>query len=196
MWILMPNFEIEINSPDSSITRVYHRLAGWDGQWYFHIAKFGYVCKSLPQFNNPNICNVGFFPFVPFASHLIAQTGVPLFLAVSLISQIFWVGTISILIYFLHLITGRIQYVGSILIVVFVISFPGTFYYLTPYSESALTFFLLCSAVLSWRINENPKWTLSILLIVVCFLSSLVKATGIIAILFSLDVKIHIVLYL
>ena len=41
MWITIPDFAERLNDMASSLERVFTRLNGWDGQWYFHIAHEG-----------------------------------------------------------------------------------------------------------------------------------------------------------
>jgi hypothetical protein len=73
MWITIPDFDKGINDLDSALTRIYYRLNGWDGQWYYHIAANGYQCTSIPESNNPHACNVAFFPLVPMLGSMLGN---------------------------------------------------------------------------------------------------------------------------
>ena len=84
MWITIPDYDIGINDPDSALTRIYYRLNGWDGQWYYHIAAWGYHCDSIPESNNPSVCNVAFFPLVPMLGKALSLIGIDLVYALPL----------------------------------------------------------------------------------------------------------------
>ena len=98
MWIIPENYEIEINDASSPLTRVYNRLLGWDGHWYYHIAANGYQCPNgIPSFNNPHKCNFGFFPFSPAAGKFLSHTGLELTYALPMASQLAWLASLIII---------------------------------------------------------------------------------------------------
>jgi len=106
MWITIPDFDKGINDPDSALTRIYYRLNGWDGQWYYHIAANGYQCDSIPETNNPHVCNVAFFPLVPMLGSLLGLTGIDLVYALPLVSQLFYLSSILLLLFFIVVLTS------------------------------------------------------------------------------------------
>ena len=176
MWITVDNFDVEINAPDSAFTRVFNRLLGWDGQWYYHIAENGYICPELPEFNNPFKCNVGFFPLVPALGHIIQLTGIDLIYALPLVSMLAWLGTL----FFLFRLLENLPLSNRLLYLVLATSYPGLLYAFTPYSELLLTFFLVATIYFSRQLLLTPKLSTLGILCLICVLASLTKATGLI----------------
>ena len=179
MWITVPDFAERLNDPERFLERVYTRLNGWDGQWYYHIADNGYQCPGIPESNNPFLCNVSFFPLLPALGALLSGLGFDLVYALPLVSQGSWLASILLILFFIRSITPLQPL--HVLIVLSLISYPGSLYGFTSYSESVFTLLvLLISAVSYWQLN-NPRTILLWVLAVACFLISLAKATGVIA---------------
>jgi len=178
MWITIPDFAERLNNMDSSLERIFTRLNGWDGQWYFHIAKNGYQCPVMPTSNNPNICNVSFFPLVPVLGALVSQLGVDLVYAMPLVSQIAWFSTIMLLLFFVRSVMS-LQLLHMLIILVFV-SYPGSVYGFISYSESLLTFLMLSVTVVAYRYLSEPRAGLLWLLAFLGALSCLTKVSGVV----------------
>ena len=159
MWITIPDFDKGINDPDSALTRIYYRLNGWDGQWYYHIAANGYQCDSIPESNNPHACNVAFFPLVPMLGSLLGLTGIDLVYALPLVSQLFFFSSILLLLFFIRSI-GPIRPIHIAPVLLFM-AYPGSLYQFTPYSEASLTFLIIALFTLSyWQLRKPTigKW--------------------------------------
>ena len=179
MWITIPDFDKGINDPDSALTRIYYRLNGWDGQWYYHIAANGYQCDSIPESNNPHACNVAFFPLVPMLGSLLGLTGIDLVYALPLVSQLFFFSSILLLLFFIRSI-GPIRPIHIAPVLLFM-AYPGSLYQLTPYSEASLTFLIIALFTLSyWQLRKPTigKWCL---LVIAGFMICLTKANGLMA---------------
>ena len=176
MWITVPDFADRLNDPNSFLERVYTRLNGWDGQWYFHIAQNGYQCPGVPESNNPNICNVAFFPVLPALGALIGKLGIDLVYAIPLVSQLAWLATILLVLFFVRSVTP-IQPL-HILIVLVLVTYPGSVYGFVSYTEALLTFLtLLITSVSYWYLNR-PRTILLWVLAIACFLICLTKVSG------------------
>jgi hypothetical protein len=179
MWITIPDFDKGINDPDSAFARIYYRLNGWDGQWYYHIAANGYQCDSIPESNNPHICNIAFFPLVPMLGSMLGLTGINLVYALPLVSQLFYFASILLLLFFIRSI-GELRPVHLVPVLLFM-AYPGSLYYFTPYSESSLSFLIIALFTLSyWQLRQptNGKWCL---LAIAGFMICLTKANGLMA---------------
>jgi hypothetical protein len=175
--ITIPDFAKGINDADSPLVRLFYRLNGWDGQWYHHIAAYGYQCSAVPKANDPQVCNVAFFPLVPLLGRLLSLAGIDLVFALPLVSQAFYLGSIMLL---LHLARGAGPFRPIDLApVLLLMSYPGALYFFTPYSESALSFLAIAAFVAARAFLRSPglgRWTL---LSLVCALASLSKVTGV-----------------
>ncbi len=183
MWITIPDYAQRLNDPTDLFERVFTRLNGWDGHWYHHIAQNGYQCPGIPESNNPYSCNVSFFPLVPgLGAGLgagLGYLGIDLVYALPLISQLCWFATILLILFLLRSITS-IQ-AHHILLVVLLVSYPGAFYGFTPYAETSFCFLLVAITALSyWHLN-SPRSVTLVMLAIACFMVSLSKASGIIA---------------
>jgi len=177
MWITVPDFANRLNDPGSVLERVFTRLNGWDGQWYFHIAQNGYQCPGIPESNNPNICNVAFFPAVPILGALMSKLGIDLLYAIPLVSQIAWLATILLVLFFVRSVIP-IQPL-HILIVAVLVTYPGSVYGFVSYTEALLTFLtLLITTVSYWYLNR-PRQILLWVLASACFLVCLTKVSGV-----------------
>jgi hypothetical protein len=179
MWITIPDFDKGINDPDSALTRIYYRLNGWDGQWYYHIAANGYQCDGIPESNNPHTCNIAFFPLVPMLGSALSLTGIDLVYALPLVSQLFYFSSILLLLFFIRSI-GVMRPVHLVPVLLFM-GYPGSLYYFTPYSESSLTFFIIALFTLSyWQLRQPTigKWCL---LAIAGLMICLTKANGLMA---------------
>lgn len=179
MWITIPDFDKGINDPDSALTRIYYRLNGWDGQWYYHIAANGYQCDSIPESNNPHACNVAFFPLVPMLGSLLGLAGIDLVYALPLVSQLFYLSSILLLLFFIRSI-GAMRPIHFAPVLLFM-AYPGSLYQFTPYSESSLTFLIIALFTLSyWQLRKPTigKWCL---LVIAGFMICLTKANGLMA---------------
>ena len=179
MWITIPEFDMGINDPDSALTRIYYRLNGWDGQWYYHIAANGYQCESIPESNNPHSCNIAFFPLVPMLGSMLGLTGMDLVYALPLVSQLFYLSSILLLLFFIRSI-GEMRPIHLVPVLLFM-GYPGSLYYFTPYSESSLTFLIIALFTLSyWQLRQPTlgKWCL---LAIAGFMICLTKANGLMA---------------
>lgn len=175
-WITIPGYEARLVDPTSVMERAYARLNGWDGQWYFHIAHNGYHCPEIPERNDPNQCNVGFFPMLPLMGSLLHRAGVDLFYALPIVSQAAWLGSVLLLLLVARSFTV-IRPVHLLLVMAFM-SYPGSLYAFTSYAESMLTFCsLLVFALSAWYLRK-PRKALLIALSVVCALGALTKATA------------------
>ena len=178
-WTTIPDFQAQITAPESALTRVYSRLNGWDGQWYYHIAANGYSCAELPQSNNPLVCNLAFFPLAPLIGKALSYTGLSLTFALPLASQLLWLASILICLFILRSISGVSA--GQIVVLSLLVSYPGAMYALTSYSEPTLAFFILAIASLSHWHLVTPGWGKIACLSIACFLVCLVKITGVFA---------------
>ena len=179
MWITIPGYDIGINHPDSALTRIYYRLNGWDGQWYYHIAAWGYQCDSIPESNNPSACNVAFFPLVPMLGRALGLTGIDLVYALPLVSQLFYFSSILLLLFFIRSI-GPIRPIHTVPVLLFM-AYPGSLYQFTPYSEASLTFLVIALFSLScWQLRRPSigNWCL---LAIAGFMICLTKANGLMA---------------
>jgi len=179
MWITIPDFDKGINDPDSALTRIYYRLNGWDGQWYYHIAANGYQCDSIPETNNPHSCNIAFFPLVPMLGSMLGLIGIDLVYALPLVSQLFYFSSILLLLFFIRSI-GAMRPIHLLPILLFM-GYPGSLYHFTPYSESSFTFLIIALFTLSfWQLREPTigKWCL---LAIAGFMICLTKANGLMA---------------
>ena len=179
MWITIPDYDKGINDPNSALTRIYYRLNGWDGQWYYHIAANGYQCDSIPESNNPFSCNIAFFPLVPMLGNLLSLTGLDLVYALPLVSQLFYLSSILLLLFFIRSI-GAIRPVHLVPVLLFM-AYPGSLYHFTPYSESSFTFLTIALFTLSYWQLQKPtigKWCL---LVIAGFMICLTKANGLMA---------------
>ena len=179
MWITIPDFDKGINDPDSALTRIYYRLNGWDGQWYYHIAANGYQCDSIPESNNPHACNIAFFPLVPVLGSMLGLTGMDLVYALPLVSQLFYLSSILLLLFFIRSI-GEMRPIHLVPVLLFM-AYPGSLYQFTPYSESSVTFLIIALFTLSyWQLREPTvgKWCL---LVIAGFMICLTKANGLMA---------------
>jgi hypothetical protein len=179
MWITIPDFDKGINDLDSTFSRIYYRLNGWDGQWYYHIAANGYHCESIPESNNPNSCNVGFFPLIPALGYALSLTGIDLVYALPLISQFFYFSSILLLLFFMKSI-GPIRPIHLFPLLLFM-GYPGSLYHFTPYSEAALTFLTIAIFTLSYWHLRNPSIRICGLLAIAGFMICLTKANGLMA---------------
>ena len=178
MWITVPDFAERLNQPNSSFERVYARLNGWDGQWYYHIADQGYRCPEIPPSNNPHLCNLSFFPLVPMLGASLNRLGIDLLYALPLVSQLAWFATLLLILCFIRSLT-RIQplhMLGLLLLV----SYPGSVYGFIAYSESLLTFLVVVITTVTYWYLEKPRNSLLILLSLACFFMCLVKISGVI----------------
>lgn len=178
MWITIPDFAERLNDMASSLERVFTRLNGWDGQWYFHIAQNGYSCPSIPAGNNPNVCNVAFFPLVPMLGALVSQLGIDLVYAMPLVSQTAWLSTIMLLLFFVRSVMP-LQLV-HILVILLLVSYPGALYGFVSYSESLLTCLMLSVTVVAYSYLTQPRAGLLWLLALLGALSCLTKVSGVV----------------
>lgn len=179
MWITIPDYDIGINDPDSALTRIYYRLNGWDGQWYYHIAAWGYHCDSIPESNNPSVCNVAFFPLVPMLGKALSLTGIDLVYALPLVSQLFYFSSILLLLCLIRSI-GAMRPIHIVPVLLFM-AYPGSLYQFTPYSEASLTFLVIALFSLSYWQLCKPSIGNWCLLAIAGFTICLTKATGLMA---------------
>ena len=179
MWITIPDYDIGINDPDSAFTRIYYRLNGWDGQWYYHIAANGYQCGSITTANNPHTCNVAFFPLMPMLGYALSLTGIDLVYALPLVSQLFYLSSILLLLFFIRSI-GPIRPVHIVPVLLFM-GYPGSLYQFTPYSEASLTFLVIALFTLSYWQLRKPSTGNWWLLAIAGFMICLTKANGLMA---------------
>ncbi|MEM7562208.1 MAG: hypothetical protein AAF353_04050 [Pseudomonadota bacterium] len=105
MWIIPEGYAESINSPDASV-RIYNRLLGWDGHWYYHIAKNGYQCSGSIDRNNPAECNVAFYPLLPMLGNLLESAGFDLTYVLPTISHIVYFIVLWVLIGFVWMHWG------------------------------------------------------------------------------------------
>ena len=179
MWITIPDFVQRLNDGDSLLERIFIRLNGWDGHWYHHIASHGYQCTTIPEGNNPHLCNVGFFPLLPLLGAALGKVGIDLVYALPLISQAAWFATIvSILLFARSIATLQPLH---LVVVLLLVAYPGGLYGFAAYSESLLTLLVVLIAILTYSYLEGARKTLLVALALCCFLLGLVKVTGVIA---------------
>ena len=178
-WTLVPHYEVGVNQTGSPFTRAYNRLLGWDGQWYYDIARRGYVCAQLPETNNPHVCNLGFFPLVSMTGSFLSWFGVDLIFAVPLVAQAAWLGSILLFLLLLRQAGGGTIAPMRLLPLLLLVAYPGTLFLFTPHSESLVVFFLMLVAFLSYSQLHSPTTAKLLALSAACFVASLTKVTGV-----------------
>ncbi|MCH2108429.1 MAG: hypothetical protein MK135_03810 [Polyangiaceae bacterium] len=177
-WIVVTDYGESVVSP-RPMTRLYSRLGGWDGQWYYHIAKNGYHCSDSTRGNNPNICNVTFFPLIPFLGSTISKVfKVPLQYSIQLMNQLSFLLIIFLMLKFASMKSNSISLQGllSVLVLIF---YPGSIYFFSAYAEPLLALFLLLTIFCSVKLSESYSHKYMAGLTLSCFLVTLVKTTGI-----------------
>ncbi|MEM7408240.1 MAG: hypothetical protein AAF458_23325 [Pseudomonadota bacterium] len=179
MWITIPDFADRIANSTNYFERIYLRLNGWDGHWYHHIARNDYQCTGIPSNSNPHICNVAFFPLVPFLGSAASQVGIDLVYALPLISQVAWLLTLLLILLFVRSIREFNALRISLLLLL--VAYPGTLYASMAYSESVLTLLVVSVVVLSHRYLQYGGTVSIVALAACCYLLGLVKVTGITA---------------
>ncbi len=179
MWITIPEYPARLNDTTDWLERVYSRLNGWDGHWYHHIAANGYHCSDITRGNNPQLCNVAFFPLLPMLGAALASLGIDLIYALPLVSQAAWLGTILLLLLFARSL-GGLQPLHLLLLLVLV-AYPGSLYGFVAYTESLLTLLVVAIAALSYWYLAKPRAGLLAGLAASCFLLGLLKVSGVIA---------------
>lgn len=179
MWITIPDFPVRLNDQGDWLERVYSRLNGWDGHWYYHIAANGYHCSDITRGNNPQLCNVAFFPLLPMLGAALAGLGIDLMYALPLVSQAAWLATILLLLLFARSL-GGVQPLHLLPLLVLV-AYPGSLYGFVAYSESLVTLLVVAITALAYWYLDKPRAGLLAGLAASCFLLGLAKASGVAA---------------
>lgn len=128
-------------------------LTQWDAQHYFSIADRGY--EMFPcSYGGGYICgNIGWFPFYPLISALIAYI-IPAVNWVMLI--ISWLSFYLSLLLIFNLVDRRFSHKAAILTTITILVFPASFYYLSAFPYSLM----MLLAVLTFYILERKKYHL------------------------------------
>ncbi len=155
-WELVPDYKSKVMS-DNSMERFYSRFSGWDGQWYYHIAKNGYQCRYIGGQNNPYNCNVTFFPLLPKLGAVLYEVlSVPLHYSMQIINQAMLLGTMLVVLSY-SLSKKKVSFSIGVLSILLFALYPGSIYFFTAYSEPILAFLLVSVFSLTFKAIESKN---------------------------------------
>lgn len=144
-----------------SLSGAYASFGVWDGEWYEHIARVGYVSSLPPVKWNRDVANVAFFPGFPIWARIVGQLTFlsPRFaviLAAQIMAMLFW------MLYYLTISRWSSSRFVWFLGAFFILAHPGAFFLQVGYSESLFLASLLGFLLLSHESkSESPsrRWS-------------------------------------
>jgi len=134
-------------------------VSQWDAEWYHDIARYGYETTYDPD--SGLITNWAFFPLYPTLIKLISLTGVPLWLAGTLIS--FVAGFIGVVVMFKTIYQRSNSLWLALFTILPILASPAFFLFQSNYTEGLAL--LVVAMVLYNIINKRYLWTAGWLLV-------------------------------